>query len=413
MNSVEGNTLPKGWVLETLGTVVELENGDRGKNYPSKKTLVSEGVPFINTGHLEGNKISKSKITYITEKHFERLGSGKIKVNDILFCLRGSLGKFALNESITKGAIASSLVIIRVKEELLNCNYLSFYLNSNIASDMIKEFDNGSAQPNLSSKNLKLFLIPLPPLQEQKHIVTKIDTLFAKIDTAITLTEESLKQAKNLLPSVLNEVFETIDGEEKFLPELVKEGRYSIKRGPFGSSLKKQFFVPSGYKVYEQKHAIRDDFEIGEYFVNEEKYLELKAFDLKPRDIIISCSGTVGRIAVAPDNLMPGIINQALLKISLNEDEIEIPFFTYWFNNYVNNGSLSTKGAAIKNIVSVKELKAIPIKVPTLNSQNKICNQFDRYSQLSKQTQSKLEEQLVYLKQLKSSILSKAFKGEL
>ena len=253
----------------------------------------------------------------------------------------------------------------------------------------------------------------IPPLKEQKRKVAKIDALFAEIDKAITLTEESLVQAKNLLPSVLKEVFETIDGEEKFLPELVKEGRYSIKRGPFGSSLKKQFFVPSGYKVYEQKHAIRDDFEIGEYFVNEEKYLELKAFDLKPRDIIISCSGTVGRIAVAPDNLMPGIINQALLKISLNEDEIEISFFTYWFNNYVNNGSLSTKGAAIKNIVSVKELKAIPIKVPSLNSQKEICNQFDRYSQLSKQTQSKLEDQLAYLKQLKSSILSKAFKGEL
>ena len=118
MNSVEKDTLPISWVLETLGTVVELENGDRGKNYPSKKTLVSEGVPFINTGHLEGNKISKSKITYITEEHFERLGSGKIKVNDILFCLRGSLGKFALNESIRP--LKSEL-----GDLLLEFNYLS------------------------------------------------------------------------------------------------------------------------------------------------------------------------------------------------------------------------------------------------------------------------------------------------
>jgi type I restriction enzyme S subunit len=165
--------------------------------------------------------------------------------------------------------------------------------------------------------------------------------------------------------------------------------------------------------VYEQKHAIKNDFEIGEYFVNEEKFFELKAFELKPRDIIISCSGTIGKIAVAPHNIIPGIINQALLKISLNEDEIEIPFFTYWFNNYVNNGSLSTKGAAIKNIVSVKELKTIPIKVPNLNKQKEICDKLDRYLQLSNQTQSKLEGQLAYLKQLKSSILSKAFKGEL
>ena len=63
-----------------------------------------------------------------------------------------------------------------------------------------------------------------------------------------------------------------------------------IKRGPFGSSLRKEFFVPSGYKVYEQSHAIKNDFTIGNYYINQEKFEEMRDFEVKPGDIIISCS---------------------------------------------------------------------------------------------------------------------------
>lgn len=107
--------------------------------------------------------------------------------------------------------------------------------------------------------------------------------------------------------------------ESARLIEVVVTSKSAIKRGPFGSAIRKEFFVPDGYKVYEQKNAIYNDFELGTYFINEEKFNELKDFEIKPNDIIISCSGTIGRIAIAPQNISQGIINQALLKITLNE----------------------------------------------------------------------------------------------
>ena len=409
MNSIEGNTLPVGWVLETLGTVVELENGDRGKNYPSKETLVLEGVPFINTGHLERNKISKSKITYISEEHFERLGSGKIKVNDILFCLRGSLGKFALNESIKKGAIASSLVIIRAKEEELNCNYLSFYLNSDIALDMIKQFDNGSAQPNLSSKNLKLFLIPLPPLEEQKRIVAKIDTLFAKIDKAISLTEESLVQAKNLLPSVLEEVFEKgkADGwEEKKLDEVcdvVGGGTPKTKISEYWDGeivwLSPIDLPPIGEIsiVSDSRKKITD---VG---------LKKSSAQLLPKgSVVYSTRASIGKIAIAE---IPLSTNQGFTNFICGEglNNRYLCFCLKHFNKTIENLSNST---TFKE-VSKSAVREFEIPVPSIDSQMKVVIIADEVLLKSKQTQSKLEEQLAYLKQLKSSILSKAFKGEL
>jgi type I restriction enzyme, S subunit len=207
----------------------------------------------------------------------------------------------------------------------------------------------------------------------------------------------------------MNSVEENKNNQFKYLTDIVKDSKWSIKRGPFGSALKKQFFVPFGYKVYEQKHAIRNDFDIGNYYVNEEKFNELKAFELNPRDIIISCSGTVGRIAVAPDNLKKGIINQALLKISLNEKKVSITYFTYWFTDFVNEGSLKSKGAAIKNIISVKELKKIPIPIPSLEEQKRIVAKIDTLFAKIDKAISLTEESLKQAKNLLPSVLKEMF----
>ena len=87
-------------------------------------------------------------------------------------------------------------------------------------------------------------------------------------------------------------------------------------RGPFGGSLKKEYFVKEGYAVYEQQHAIRNQFHSIRYFIDEMKFKEMQRFEVHENDIIMSCSGTMGKVAIVPNNIKKGIINQALLKIS-------------------------------------------------------------------------------------------------
>lgn len=94
----------KGWEYKKLGEVATFINGDRGKNYPSAKDFVESGVPFINAGHLNNGIISYDKMNYITINKYNSLGSGKIIKNDILFCLRGSLGKYAIVAEDSMGA---------------------------------------------------------------------------------------------------------------------------------------------------------------------------------------------------------------------------------------------------------------------------------------------------------------------
>ena len=146
--------------------------------------------------------------------------------------------------------------------------------------------------------------------------------------------------------------------------DIVKNEKYAIKRGPWGSSIKKDFFVPDGYKVYQQHNVIYDDFEFGDYFLDEKKFDELKEFEIKHDDILISCSGTIGKIARVPPNMKKGVMNQALLKISPDDLKINPDFFLYLLKSPILQNKIMAKGTAMKNIVSVSNLKKISFNVP-------------------------------------------------
>lgn len=163
------------------------------------------------------------------------------------------------------------------------------------------------------------------------------------------------------------------------IPQVTKNEKYAIKRGPFGSSLRKDFFVSAGYKVYEQQHAIQNDFSLGEYYVDEKKFNELSAFEVKPGDLIISCSGTVGKVAEAPASMEPGIINQALLKLSLNQKAVINSYFKILFPSfYMKTETLSNlQGTAQKNMVSMETLQTEPFPLPPLAEQHRIVAKVD------------------------------------
>ena len=175
--------IPEGWMWVRLSKIWTVINGDRGKNYPSKSKLSNNGIPFISAVNLDGKTVVKDdKLLCMTEEQYEKLGNGKLQRGDIVVCIRGSLGKHGIYP-FEKGAIASSLVILRSYFTHKSIDdFLMLYLDSPLLLSEIKKYDNGTAQPNLSAKNLEQFLIPLPPLAEQKRFVSKIEELLPLVD---------------------------------------------------------------------------------------------------------------------------------------------------------------------------------------------------------------------------------------
>ena len=148
-----------------------------------------------------------------------------------------------------------------------------------------------------------------------------------------------------------------------------------VVRGPFGGALKKEIFVPFGYKVYEQRNAIYQSVNIGSYYVNESKYREMSRFAVKSGDYIISCSGTIGRIYQIPLTFPKGIINQALLKLTINTEKINPTYFYKYFqwDKFQQKIIDDTQGGAMKNLVGMDVFKKAPIVLPEMKEQTAIA----------------------------------------
>jgi type I restriction enzyme S subunit len=194
------------------------------------------------------------------------------------------------------------------------------------------------------------------------------------------------------------------------LEEVVDE----FVRGPFGGSLKKECFVPNGYKVYEQKNAIYQSTELGEYFINENKYHELIRFEVKPADFIVSCSGTIGKLFMIPEKSPRGIINQALLIIRINRDFLLDKFFMYLFTSSVFQRLIinDAKGTAMLNLAGVKDMKLVPVLLPPIPEQRDIVAKIEEmFSSLDKGIES-LKTAQQQLKVYRQAVLKWAFEGK-
>lgn len=183
-----------------------------------------------------------------------------------------------------------------------------------------------------------------------------------------------------------------------------------LVRGPFGGSLKKAFFVNEGYKVYEQKNAIYRDVSLGNYFIDEKKFNELRRFEVKEADFIVSCSGTIGRIFRIPPNAPKGVINQALLKIEIDKTKIDSEYFYQYFGweSFQKKIIDNTQGGAMQNLVGMAEFRKTKLSIPSLKEQKKIATILLTWDKAIELKEMQIEQKKV----LKKGLMKKLLTGE-
>ncbi|MFV1468373.1 hypothetical protein VBY75_11875 [Idiomarina sp. HB] len=299
---------------------------------------------------------------------------------------------------------------LSVNPKIANPLYVYYYLRS----VNLKE-----AGYSRHFKFLKQVEIPIPEKDGEPDLNDQIRVahLLGKVEGLIAQRKQHLKQLDDLLKSVFLEMFgDPVRNEKgwdtKTLPQLVQQGKNSLKRGPFGGALKKELFVETGYLVYEQNHALNNDYSFERYFVTEEKYQELIDFKVIPGDILISCSGVyLGKLSVVPDGARPGIINQALLKVSLDPKKIKHRFFVHIFGSpqFKRKYFPSSRGGAIPNLPPMSAMKEIPFICPPMKLQQDFTEIYEKVLTLKSRYQQSLND----LGSLYGALNQKAFKGEL
>lgn len=181
-------------------------------------------------------------------------------------------------------------------------------------------------------------------------------------------------------------------------------------RGPFGSALKRGEMKKEGIPVYEQQHAIYNN-RIFRYYIDNDKFQELKRFQVFPNDLIVSCSGTIGKTSLITNNDEKGIISQALLILRSNPNIINPKFLKYFLetNNGYNSLISSAGGSSQVNIAKKQIILDIPLLVPNLETQSKIISFLD----LINNKIELLEEKHKYYQDFKKYLMQKLFAQEL
>ena len=401
--------MKKGWQTRTLGDVCSFENGDRGTNYPSRSAQTSHGIPFINAGHLTDEGIDIESLNFILRERFDLLSNGKIRRGDILFCLRGSLGKFATVGSLSEGAIASSLVIVRPGESVLG-GYMLAYFHSDLCADMINRFKNGAAQPNLSAQSLTKFTIPVPPLPEQLRIVGILDEAFAGIATAKANAEKNLQNARALFESHLQSVF-TQRGPgwvEKRLDDVCtfSSGGTPSKRNSSYWSGKIPWISGRDMKSTRLSDSL---LHISKSAVDESSTRMAAAGTLL---ILVRGMGLAHGAQIA-ELIVPCAFNQDIRGIHA-EPSLIPRYLLFALRDGINSSATVLSNAAHGTLkIDSNELYSVMIPVPPRECQQKIVETIDALVEETQRLARLYKRKLALLAALKKSLLHQAFRGTL
>lgn len=377
--NTEIGLIPEDWSITSLGKVGLFSKGKGIK----KDEVQSDGIPCVRYGELytKYDNIISSFHSYISEEVSN--ASIQIKEGDILFAgsgeTREEIGKCAALLYTEKVYAGGDIIILRPNG--YDSTFLGYLLNAPIIAKQKSIKGQGDAVVHIYSSGLSNVKIPVPPPEEQQAIATAlsdVDTLITNLDKLIA-KKKAIKQGamQRLLKSPAHGGQRLPGFEGEWINKTLDKVSSSLVRGPFGGALKKEFFVHSGYKVYEQRNAIYATVDLGNYFINEDKFKELQRFEVKAGDFIVSCSGTIGRIYQIPENHQKGVINQALLKITINSSEIDEKYFFYQFtwDHFQNKVIDDTQGGAMKNLVGMDKFKKAEIPCPpSLDEQKAIAN---------------------------------------
>ncbi len=195
--------------------------------------------------------------------------------------------------------------------------------------------------------------------------------------------------------------------------KLCQYDQSAMKAGPFGSSLKKEFYTESGYKIYGQEQVISGDYKFGNYYVNNEKYQSLINCAVKPHDVLISLVGTVGKVLILPEDCEAGLINPRLVKFSLNDFYSE-QFFKYFFESGFIKSIYKLKNhGTTMDVLNLGIIKELPFPLCSKKEQHQIVKEIESRLSVCDKIEESITESLEKAKALRQSILKKAFEDTL
>lgn len=378
--------IPEGWTQEKLGNLFDIIAGQAPHSiYYNDKGL---GFPFL--------KVNSFGVKFPEVDTWTTKSLRDSKEGDVLFSVAGSIGfvNYGINASITR-----SIFALRPKNNKISQEYLYYLMN--YISPTLSNFAGGSAQKVIGKVPINKFEFPIPNLLEQQKITEVLTT----IDEAIEKTDAIIEKNKRIKQGLMQDLFRygidehgnirsekthkfktvKIGNEEMLIPEewevatipdILKKQKNAMKIGPFGSQLKIEYLVNSGYKVYGQENAFNKDFSIGKRYINKKRFNLLKTCELLSGDFIISMMGTIGQCAIIPNNIERGIMDSHLIRLQINEQKFNKDLLWLLIEEYplIKQQIINLSVGGIMQGLSTKIIRQLMLMLPDIKEQDNITN---------------------------------------
>ena len=376
--------------------------GDYIKEY-SVKNKNNEDIPVYSVSNSLGfckdyfgkEVASKNKTTYkIVPRGCFAYNPSRINVGSVDW------------QNEEERVIVSPLYNVFSISPLLDQQYLLYYLKSNVTLARIKAVASGSVRDNLKLSMLYEFPIDLISLDQQYEVVSILNAIQKIID----LYQKELSGLDELVRARFVEMFGDPNIEFKYNSIKFNDLVVRMTKGPFGSDMKKDLFVPKGedtYKVYIQINAIQKNQSLGEYYISKEYFdRKVSRFELFPNDYIITCDGTLGKYLKLDKNMEKGVISPSLLRLTLQSDKINDKYFeNIWDFYMLGLMKKEARNACLVHLPSAKKIGEISIPIPPLELQN----QFASFVQEIDKSRSRIQKSLEASQELFDSLMQEYF----
>ncbi|WP_330982169.1 MULTISPECIES: restriction endonuclease subunit S [Enterobacterales] len=407
---MSGVGLPEGWVKAELNNVLlsVIGGGTPSKN---NNSYYQGNIPWMSVKDMNKNTLMDT-VDHITQEAVDNSSTNIIPAGTPIIATRMSLGKIVI--ATFDSAINQDLKALFLPQDIERDFFVHWYRSQ---SQLIERLGTGTTVKGIRLEVLNALIINLPPLNEQKIIAEKLDTLLAQVDNTKTRLEQIPKTLKRFRQSVLATAVNgdlTNNSNNRVNFHKIKDSKVIIKTGPFGSALHKSDYILDGIPVINPMH-INDGIitPSSKMTISEDKFLTLSSWHLKKGDVIVGRRGEMGRAATIEPESKKMLCGTGSMILRPNyrvlSKYLEIILRSPTAISYFNKEAV---GSTMVNL-NQKVINDLEVYFPKVEEQQEIVRRVEQLFALADTVEKQVNAALERVNHLTQSILAKAFRGEL
>lgn len=420
--------IPAHWSLNYLGNVVNVSGGCT----PSKENLDfwNGSIPWVSPKDMKRDVISDSE-DHVTDLALKKSSLRLIPSPSVLMVIRGMI----LDHTVPIGLTARPVTVNQDMKALrpqagISAQFLAHFLRAMNEPLLARVEEAGHGTKALRTDLWRKLPVLIPPEPEQHAIVSFLDRKSAAIDALIAKKERLIdllreKRQALIMQAVTKGLDPNVPMRDSGIEWLGHVPQHwcvvplrrlvaSQLAGPYGSSLTKAMYTGAGIRVYGQQQVIPDDFSIGDYYISADKFSEMRKYEVHSGDLLVTVMGTIGRVAVVPENVERGIMNPRLVRYVINEQHASPHFVAWVLRSHVGTSQLAeaAQGSTMDGL-NLRILGDVVLAIPPRAEQNAIVARIAAISSGSKRIAARIDCQVERLREYRQALITAAVTGKI